>query len=138
MIGSRLATVRSRIGLSQDAFAQALGVSKRAYINYERGEREPPAGLFKAIYDLYGIDYLWLMSGTDPEPQKAGVEGVNFSLIVEVVGELEKQLAVIGRVMKPEHKARVIRALYQFGLENGRITKDVVASVLEVAVARGR
>lgn len=138
MIARRLAAVRAQVGLSQEVFAEALGVSKRAYIHYERGEREPPAGLFKAIYDLYGIDYLWLMSGTDPEPQKSGIGGVNFNLIVEVVGELEKQLATIGREMRPEHKARVIRALYQFGLEDGRITKDVVAGVLEVAVARGR
>ena len=40
--------------------------------------------------------------------------------------------------MKPEHKARVIRALYQLGLEQGNVTKDVVAGVLDVAVARGR
>ena len=55
-----------------------------------------------------------------------------------VVDELERQLAVLGREMKPEHKARVIRALYQLGLEQGNVTKDVVAGVLDVAVARGR
>lgn len=47
-------------------------------------------------------------------------------------------LAVLGREMKPEHKARVIRALYQLGLEQGNVTKDAVAGVLDVAVARGR
>ena len=138
LIGRRLAAVRAKVGLSQEAFAEALGLSKRAYIHYERGEREPPAGLFKAIYDLYGIDYLWLLSGTDPEPQQAGAENVDFKLIVRIVDELERQLAVLGREMKPEHKARVIRALYQLGLEQGNVTKDAVAGVLDVAVARGR
>jgi transcriptional regulator with XRE-family HTH domain len=139
LIGHRIAAVRAKIGLSQEAFAEALGVSKRAYIHYERGEREPPAGLFKAIYDLYGIDYMWLLSGTDPEPQQAGVEGVDFRLIASIVTELERQLAARGRTLKAEHKARVIRALYQLGREHGQaITPDAVASVVEVAVARGR
>lgn len=138
LIGRRLAAVRAHVGLSQEVFAEALGVSKRAYIHYERGEREPPAGLFKAIYDLYGIDYLWLMSGTDPEPQQAGVEGVDFKLIAAIVTELERQLATLGRKMKDEHKARVIRALYQLGREHGRVTAEAVSNVLQVAVARGR
>lgn len=138
MIGRRLAAVRAKVGLSQEAFAEALGLSKRAYIHYERGEREPPLGLFKSIYDLYGIDYLWLMSGTDPEPQPAGVEGVDFRLIATIVTELERQLAALGREMKPEHKARVIRTLYQLGREHGQVTREAIASVVELAVARGR
>ena len=138
MIGRRLAAVRAKVGLSQEAFAEALGLSKRAYIHYERGEREPPAGLFKALYDLYGIDYLWLMSGTDPEPQQAGIEGVDFRLIATIVTELERQLAALGREMKPEHKARVIRTLYQLGREHGQVTREAIASVVELAVARGR
>ena len=138
LIGRRLAAVREHVGLSQEAFAEALGVSKRAYIHYERGEREPPAGLFKSIYDLYDIDYLWLMSGTDPEPQQAGVEGVDFRLIAAIVTELERQLAALGRKMKDEHKARVIRALYQLGREHGRVTAEAISNVLQLAVARGR
>ncbi len=137
LIGRRLAAVRAKVDLSQEEFAEALGLSKRAYIHYERGEREPPAGLFKAVYDLYGIDYLWLLSGTDPEPQQAGAE-VDFKLIVRIVEELERQLAALGRALKPEHKARVIRALYQLGLEQGGVTKEAVAGVVDVAVARGR
>lgn len=138
LIGRRLAAVRAQVDMSQDAFAEALGISKRSYINYERGEREPPAGLYKAIYDLYGIDYLWLMSGTEPEPQKAGVEGMDFRLIATIATELERELAARGRKMKQEQKARVIRALYQLGKEHGRVTRDAVVNVVEVAVARGR
>lgn len=137
LIGRRLAAVRAKVGLSQEAFAEALGLSKRAYIHYERGEREPPAGLFKAIYDLYGIDYLWLLSGNDPEPQQAGTD-VDFKLVVGIVQELERQLAALGRVLKPEHKVRVVRALYQLGLEQGSVSSEAVAGVLDVAVARGR
>jgi hypothetical protein len=45
----------------------------------------------------------------------------------------------LGRQMKSEQKARVIRALYQLGREHAQaITPDAVASVVEVAVARGR
>ena len=129
MIGRRLAAVRAELGLIQATLVDQVGLSKRAYIHYERGEREPPLGLFKAIYDLYGINYLWLMFGPEPEPQQAGAERVDFALIVTVVDELERQLAARGRELKEEHKVWVIWALYQLGREQGRVTEESVASV---------
>ena len=51
---------------------------------------------------------------------------------------LERQLAALGREMKPEHKARVIRTLYQLGREHGLVTGEAVAHVVQLAVARGR
>lgn len=138
MIGRRLAAVRAELALSQAAMAEQVGLSKRAYIHYERGERELPTGLVKALYDLHGIDPVWLMSGTDPQPQRVQAGLVDFKLVDAVVSALDRELAAVGRQMRPEHRARVIKALYQLGLEQGRISQEIVSSVVAVAVSRGR
>ena len=44
MIARRLAAVRAELGLSQAALAEQVGLSKRTYIHYERGEREVRGG----------------------------------------------------------------------------------------------
>ncbi|KAF1723474.1 hypothetical protein CSC76_15300 [Pseudoxanthomonas mexicana] len=138
MIARRLAAVRAELGLSQAALAEQVGLSKRSYIHYERGEREVPTGLVKALYDLHGIDPVWLMSGTDEAPQKARQAGIDFQLVDKVVAALDRELGKVGRKMRPEHRARVMKALYQLGVEQGRISPEIVADVVAVAVARGR
>lgn len=138
LIGRRLRAVRDRHGLSQDAFAESVGASKRAYANYERGEREVPIGVVKAVLDLYGVEPVWLLSGTSTEPIAAGAGQVDFRLIVQITSELDRQLAEAGHRLRDEHKARVVKALYLLALEKGRVTPEKVASVVDVAVARGR
>ncbi len=138
MIGRRLAAVRTELGLSQAAIAERVGLSKRAYIHYERGEREVPSGLIKALYDLHGIDPVWLMSGTEAQPQKIKSGLIDFELVDQVVAALDRELAVVGRRMRPQHRARVMKALYQLGLEQGRISQEVVSNVVALAVTRGR
>jgi transcriptional regulator with XRE-family HTH domain len=64
-IGGRLATLREKFGLSQRDFAAKLGVSLRAYQNYERGEREIPAGLIRALYEVFRVQPIWLLLGGD-------------------------------------------------------------------------
>lgn len=41
-IGERIKAVRLRTGLGQEAFAKALGYSKRALVSWELGGAEPP------------------------------------------------------------------------------------------------
>ena len=59
--GERLATVRAGQGLNQTDFAESLGLSPRAYANYERGEREAPLAVLRTLYDVYGIDPAWMI-----------------------------------------------------------------------------
>lgn len=138
LIGRRLRAVRDQHGLSQDAFAESVGASKRAYANYERGEREVPVGVVKAVLDLYAVEPVWLLSGPGMEPVAAGAGQVDFRLIVQITSELELQLAEAGHRLRDDHKARVVKALYLLALEKGRVTPEKVASVVDVAVARGR
>jgi transcriptional regulator with XRE-family HTH domain len=49
---------------SQFEFADTLGLSARAYANYERGEREMPAALLLRLYELFNVDPVWVLTGT--------------------------------------------------------------------------
>ncbi|MDH6152605.1 transcriptional regulator with XRE-family HTH domain [Paraburkholderia sp. WSM4179] len=59
----RVAQVREHLGLSQDKMARQLGLSLRAYANYERGERAIPIELLRGLYGRFSVDPVWLMSG---------------------------------------------------------------------------
>lgn len=70
-MGKRLQAIRAMTGLSQGVFARKLGLSLRAYANYERGEREIPVAMFRALHKTYGIDPIWLLDGPGDQPVKA-------------------------------------------------------------------
>lgn len=70
-IGARLRELRLRKELSQQAFADSLGVSLRTYQNYERGQRSVSKDLLCALIDLHDVDVSWLLTGKEtgaPQP----------------------------------------------------------------------
>lgn len=134
--GRRLVAVRASTGLSQSAFADSVGLSLRAYANYERGEREAPVALFRALFEQFGIDPVWMLSGADETPQKAAARAMDFALVERIVRQIDARLAVLRKKMKPEQRARVMRALYSLSVERGSLSDSEVEQVVSVAVAR--
>jgi transcriptional regulator with XRE-family HTH domain len=65
IIGERIDEVRKRSGLSQEAFADSIGVSRNSYSKYVRGHRAVPSDVFSAILEKYGADPVWLHEGND-------------------------------------------------------------------------
>ena len=67
----RLAQERKRLKLSQEAFGTAVGVTKGAQINYEKGVRAPKADYLERAMDA-GVDVPYLLTGrrslTGPAP----------------------------------------------------------------------
>jgi transcriptional regulator with XRE-family HTH domain len=55
-IGSRIQSVRTQSNLSQADFAARLGISLRAFQNYERGERPVSKQLLCALKEQFDID----------------------------------------------------------------------------------
>ena len=62
-IGQRIEAVRKGVGLSQQAFADSLGISRNSYFKYVRGHRAVPSDVFSAILEKYGTDPVWLHEG---------------------------------------------------------------------------
>lgn len=52
-----------RGALSQQSFAEELGVSFSAYQNYEHGRRVPPDHVLATIEKKYGVPKEWVLSG---------------------------------------------------------------------------
>ena len=62
LIGERLLSERLRLQRTQDEFAVASGVSKRAYCNYESGERDCGSEML-ATLAKHGVDVQFILTG---------------------------------------------------------------------------
>lgn len=65
-IGARISQVRSRI--TQGKFADSLGIHKNTLIRYEKEERLPDSEFLTRIYEIYGVDPTWLLTGESKIP----------------------------------------------------------------------
>lgn len=63
----RLNTMRRSRGMSQQALADALGVSRSAVSMWELGSREPDYETLEAIADIFNVPMSALINGDEPE-----------------------------------------------------------------------
>lgn len=62
-LAERLKSIRQLSNVSQEQFASIIGVSKKAYWNYESGKRNIPTDILLNIARLYQINTNWLFTG---------------------------------------------------------------------------
>lgn len=55
-IATNLKKLREAARYTQDEVAQALGITRSAYSNYESGERDAPYDVLEKVSDLFGCD----------------------------------------------------------------------------------
>jgi transcriptional regulator with XRE-family HTH domain len=60
-VGDRLRQVRG--DMTQDAFAQLLGIGRTTLVRYEKGERPLDSDLLTRLWVLFKTDALWLLTG---------------------------------------------------------------------------
>lgn len=70
--GERIRDARQKTGLSQTAFAENAGVSKRAQIRYEQGE--PPTADYLVELDKMNVDVSYVLTGRTIEQRMAELE----------------------------------------------------------------
>ena len=61
-VAERISEERKRLGLSQAAFAEAVGMSLSTQKRYEKGEREPDAGYLNQLGSV-GVDVQYVITG---------------------------------------------------------------------------
>ena len=61
-VGERLREERKRLGLSQTAFAKAVGVHLNTQSRYEKGDREPDTAYLEAAGNV-GVDATYVLTG---------------------------------------------------------------------------
>ncbi|REE18590.1 transcriptional regulator with XRE-family HTH domain [Paraburkholderia sp. BL23I1N1] len=110
----RVAQVREHLGLSQDKMARQLGLSLRAYANYERGERAVPVELLRALYEQFSVDPVWLMTGDGNMILDRDVhyrlDQKTLDSVLVAVARIEQRLDV---PLDAKKKARLIGLLYE-------------------------
>ena len=72
---------RKKSGLSQDALAEKLGISRQAISKWETGESVPETGKLVALASALGVTVDWLLSEDEPEAERepAGDDGGVFT-----------------------------------------------------------
>ncbi|MHB8453700.1 MAG: helix-turn-helix domain-containing protein [Acidiferrobacterales bacterium] len=130
---ARVGKVRAHFALSQTVMAERLGISLRAYQNYERGEREVPVVLVHALYETFRVDPVWLLTGEGSmmlaEDQRKRLDQ---ELLDRVVGAVEKFEADIKKSLSVENKSRLIGLLY----EKSQLLTEVAGKKLSPAKMR--
>ena len=70
--GERIYNLRKKSGLSQEEFADKLGVSRQAVSKWETGQSVPDSEKAAAIGAYFGVSLDWLINGVEPaEPVTA-------------------------------------------------------------------
>lgn len=130
--GERLRDERQRMGLSQTAFAELAGSSKRAQIRYEQGE--PPDADYLSEISKAGADVLYVVTGernqasprtTEEQPSQLSDQH-RLQLAIEAV---EEGLSEMRRKLPPAKKAELIVAAYELMAEPEQAKNNVIRLV---------
>ncbi len=97
-LSQRLRALRMERGLSQQALATTLGLSKSSVNMYERGEREPGVETLEALADLYQVDLDYLFGKSDL--RRAGAQATEDSLKFALFGDVDVDDAVFEEVKR--------------------------------------
>lgn len=74
-VGERIKKIRG--ALTQKEFADSLGITAQAIINYERHGRIPSRSILNKISTIYTVAVDWLLTGEGSMYQKGGEQGVS-------------------------------------------------------------
>lgn len=89
-IGQRIARERKRLGLSQEALGEKLGVSRQAISKWESDAAIPEIDKLIVLSKLFGVSVGWLL-GTEAEPNPAASESRGFT---------DEQLRMVEEIVK--------------------------------------
>ena len=74
-LNEKIYLCRKKAGLSQDALAERLGVSRQAISKWETGESVPDTGKLMPLANALGVSLDWLLSEDGPEEAAAASPG---------------------------------------------------------------
>lgn len=114
----RFLALRLALKMSQQAFAESLGISLRAEQNYERGARRLPAEVLLNVAKVHQIDPLWLLDGPGDVPRSLAVEGLNAERLAKAMRLVQAAVSGAGKAVSEEQVAHWISAVYRFYSEN--------------------
>lgn len=125
--------IREKNGLTKRELCEKTGISERAYLTYEFGEREPKISVIEKLADFYGVTTDYLL-GREPAPDPFA--DLNLSK--------ESEEDVINKYMSlpPNIRACLMDVLLQLAdaakqRQNAQPAEDTQCSKLSVSTALG-
>lgn len=135
-IGERIRVIRRREELSLDAFADTLGYSKRALINWEKNSAQPPIGVLEPLQRLYGADPEWIALGNRREaPSHVAADWDRHDRLAALLDAvlLEKDVDI-----GPDQRRTIVRALYDSGVDPGDAAYAQLSAMVAVLALGSR
>lgn len=98
-LSEKLFYLRKKNGLSQEALAEKLGVSRQAVSKWENGDADPEISKLKLLADCYGVTTDWLLSEQGIEEKKPKSD-VYSPVISTAPSWLDSLPSTLGRFLK--------------------------------------
>lgn len=76
--------IREKNGLTKRELCEKTGISERAYLTYEFGEREPKVSVIAKLADFYGVTTDYLL-GREPAPDPFADRNLNKESEADVI-----------------------------------------------------
>ena len=68
-LNEKIVYCRKRAGLSQEALAEKIGVSRQAVSKWETGDAEPELNKIRLLCEAFGVSADWLLSEEEPQEE---------------------------------------------------------------------
>ena len=105
-MNNRIAQVRKQVGLTQEKFAERIGLTRNFVWMIEKGDRVPSDRTISDICREFGVREEWLRTGEEPMmqevPQSKKIAAFLGDLMREEDGSFKKQLIEILSDMSPD------------------------------------
>lgn len=105
-IGQRLREERGRLGLTQQALADAIGAPRVSFVKYEAGQSSPAAETLVALEGA-GVDVRYVLTGLRQAP--SGVDRERFRRAFQ---EVERQVKTNREKMSTDERLSLAWRLY--------------------------
>ncbi len=128
-MGKRLAMIRENSGLKQIPFAEALEVSQGGYNTYERGQREIPVRVLRALYTKFNVNPVWMMTGEGSPYNRDTVD-----LYHDVTNQVDAFIVRENCQVEPDKRLKLIRFLIDYAEQHGEFTEEIAEKYLRSAI----
>lgn len=130
-IASRFSEVRNERGLSQSEFAKQLGVSPRAVQSYEYAEREMSISVIDQLYEVFGVNPLWLLRGADAATKKSLTSDEAARLSAELYEQWQMALEALPVDVSYELRRNLFRKLSRYTFRDASVPLTKIAEYIE-------
>ena len=126
-IQSRIKAIRKALNMTQEKFAESLGVPKRTYISYEQGDRVITDRLIVSVCAVHNVDEHWLRTGEGemfPKPNADPLWGMLGQVLKEEKSSFRRQLITALCQLEPDELAAVEKLFNNFLAEREKAQKE--------------